>query len=70
MAETLKLMVSRDAGSSYSQQATGELDVLLQQGKKLDDEMLRWVIEDDTGEQVKVCKIFHDILEFMECVSK
>ncbi|KKN03816.1 hypothetical protein LCGC14_1103890 [marine sediment metagenome] len=64
----MRLMVSRDAGSSYREQATGSHKELLAKAEelKLDEQMLRWVIESDDGtEIVEVSAIHHGIMDFM-----
>lgn len=66
----MKLMVSHDCGNSYQEAMEGELAVLVQRGKELDKEMLRWVIEDGDGDIVEACKIHHDILDSMRKINQ
>ncbi len=61
-----RLLVSHDAGISYGLYSENEsITPLLEQGKKFDNEMLRWTIEDDKGKIVEVSKIHKEIIGFM-----
>ena len=65
------LKVSFDAGCSY--QEGGQSDVLgelLEIGKRHDEQMLRWVIEDESGNIVEASVIHKEIIGFMSRVNK
>ena len=64
----MRLMVSHDCGGSYFEKATGTLEELTEQAKelKLDEQLLRWVIESNDGqEQIEVSAIHKEIISFM-----
>ncbi len=58
----LKLMVSQDAGGSYHEEARAEdKEPLLARAKemRLDEQMLRWVIETDDGSDIVEFSAIH-----------
>ena len=65
------LKVSSDAGCSYQEGGQSEvLGELLEIGKRHDEQMLRWVIEDESGNIVEASAIHKNILGFMRKVNK
>ena len=65
------LKVSYDAGGSYGPEGQSEnLNELVERGKGLDAQMLRWVIEDDSGEIVEASAIHKQIISFMQKVNR
>ncbi len=63
------LMVSHDCGGSYHEEARTETKVeLLPLTKKLDEEILRWVIETEEGEIVEFSGIHKQIVTSL-CAS-
>ena len=66
-----QLKVSYDAGCSYSSGGQSEnLNELVEKGKGHDEQMLRWVIEDDSGKIVEASAIHKQIFSFMQKVNK
>lgn len=64
-----KLNVSYNCGASYGvKRESDNLKELKREGKKLDEQMLRWDIEDENGEQVDCCGIHKGIVNFMGAV--
>lgn len=65
------LKVSHDAGYTYRDYGqSGNLEELEAQGKKYDDEGLRWVIEDGVGDIVAASLIHKQIIDFMQKVNQ
>ena len=65
------LKVSFDAGCSYQEGGQSEvLGELLEIGKRHDEKMLRWVIEDESGNIVEASAIHKEIIGFMSRVNK
>jgi len=61
-----KLNVSYDCGISYNVEKESEdLKGLKKRGKELDEQMLRWDIENEKGEQIECCAIHKEIITFM-----
>jgi hypothetical protein len=60
------LMVSRDCGLNYREEATGTKEALLEKGAELDKQMLRWTIQDDAGEIMAASAIHRGILATVE----
>lgn len=61
-----KLNVSYNCGTSYRvERESDDLEELKKAGKKLDEQMLRWDIEDEEGEQIECCAIHKGIIDFM-----
>jgi len=61
-----KLNVSYNCGVSYRvERESDNLEELKEAGKKLDEQMLRWGIEDENGEQIECCAIHKGIIGFM-----
>ena len=61
----MKLMSSMDCGGSYYLEfETDDIEKIKKRGKELDEQMIRWYIEDNDGEISKkfMSKIHHDIL--------
>lgn len=66
-----KLNVSHNCGVSYAvEKESYNLEELKKEGKKLDDQMLRWDIEDEKGEQIECCAIHKGIVDFMGAVRE
>jgi hypothetical protein len=66
-----KLNVSYNCGTSYRvERESNNLEELKEAGKKLDEQMLRWDIEDEDGEPIACCAIHKDIFNFMEAVNR
>ena len=66
-----KLSVSHDCGCSYRvEKESDNLEELRKEGQKLDEQMLRWSIEDERGEPVECCGIHKEIIGFMGAVRK
>jgi hypothetical protein len=64
-----KLQVSYNCGSSYGvAKESDDLEELEKEGRKFDEQKLRWAIEDENGEQVECCAIHKGIIDFMEKV--
>jgi len=62
-----RLMVSFNAGLSYSEEATEEsAEELLPQAVEYDSQGLRWTIEDEDGEIIEISSIQKSILSQME----
>lgn len=67
-----KLMVSHDCGHRYACEAELEkLDDLIQeaQNRKLDEQWLRWAIEDEQGNVVEASLIHKKIIAFMDKIN-
>lgn len=66
-----KLNVSHDCGCSYRvEKESDNLEELKKEGQKLDEQMLRWDIEDETGEQIECSAVHKGIVRFMRAVRK
>lgn len=66
-----KLNVSYNCGVSYRvERESNNLEELKEAGKKLDEQMLRWDIEDENGEQIECCGVHKGIIDFMEAVNR
>ncbi|KKK55775.1 hypothetical protein LCGC14_3071140, partial [marine sediment metagenome] len=64
-----KLMVSHDCGISYHEEATAEtVEELLPKGEKLDEELLRWTIDDEADDIVIFCDIHHQMVATMAAI--
>lgn len=62
-----KLNVSYNCGISYRvERESDNLKELKKKGKELDEQTLRWVIDDEDGNQVDCCAIHKNIVGFME----
>lgn len=58
-----KLLVSYDCGVIYKEdQVVDDVSLLDERCKELDGRRLRWVVEDETGNPVRVCRIHAGIL--------
>ncbi len=69
----MRLMVSRDAGCNYYERGTGSLEELRARAEELnlDEQMLRWVIEEDDGSEIaEVSGIHKGIIDFMRRVNQ
>lgn len=69
----MKLMVSHDAGSNYREEGTGTTEELQARAEelKLDEQLLRWVIESDDGEEIVEVSLMHrGIINFMKRVQQ
>ena len=61
-----KLNVSYNCGASYRvEKESDNLEELKKAGKKLDEQTLRWDIEDENGNQIECCAIHKGIIDFM-----
>jgi len=61
-----RLMVSHDAGCNYSNYGeSDDLEKLKAEGKKYDEQGLRWVIEDESGAIIEASLIHKQIISFM-----
>jgi len=61
-----KLNASYNCGVSYRvEKESNNLEELKEAGKKLDEQMLRWSIEDENGNQIECCGIHKGIVDFM-----
>lgn len=66
-----KLMVSYDAGGSYSfKETSNDIEKLKKMGEELDKEWLRWVIEDEQGEIMEFSLIHKQIVDTMEKINQ
>jgi hypothetical protein len=66
-----KLNVSHNCGCSYGvEKESNNLEELKKEGQKLDEQMLRWDIEDESGEQIECSAVHKGIVRFMEVMSK
>ena len=66
-----KLNVSYNCGVSYGvEKESYNLEELKEAGKKLDEQMLRWDIEDENGEPIECCVIHKGIFSFMKAVNR
>lgn len=62
-----KLMVSHNVGISYAEEATADtIEELLPRGKELDEQMLRWVIEDEEGKVFVFCDIHTQMMDTIQ----
>jgi len=62
----IKLLVSYDCGVHYGlDREAEEIKDLQERMIELDNEMLRWVVEDDNGEMLAFCNIHHSIINTM-----
>lgn len=66
-----KLNVSHNCGVSYGvERESDNLEELKKAGKELDEQMLRWDIEDEDGKSIECCAIYKGIFNFMEAVNR
>ena len=66
-----KLSVSYNCGVTYGvERESDDLEELKKAGKELDEQMLRWDIEDENGEAIECCAIHKSIIGFMGKVRK
>ena len=66
-----KLNVSHNCGISYGvEKESDNLEELKKEGKKLDEQMLRWDIEDEAGKQVECSAVHKGIVNFMGAMRK
>lgn len=62
-----KLMVSYDCGGSYREERTVDDSALLDKRcEELDERRLRWIVEDEEGNIVRVCQIHARTIAMME----
>jgi len=66
-----KLNVSHNCGCSYGvEKESDNLEELRKEGQKLDEQMLRWDIEDEAGKQIECSAVHKGIVRFMKVMSK